>query len=188
MSDALRKQGNALENQFFQQVDHVLLEKIRQNLDSVSKREALANVANIKDPKVLDELLKLNIDAATFAAMTFVPLAAVAWSDGTLDVDERQAILEAAEKHGVHAGRPGYQLLEQWLQQAPSAAVVTTWRDYLAALKKEASPEVFASLRQEVMGLAENVAHASGGILGLVMTVSPAEKAKLAELSEAFDT
>ncbi len=187
MSESLRKQAAALENQFFQQVDHQLLEQIRKNLESVPKREALASVSNITDAKVLDALLALNIDATTFAALTYVPLAAVAWADGALDANERAAILTAAEQHGVHAGRPGYQLLEQWLQNSPEPAIVAAWRTYVAALKKEADPVWFASLRDEVIGLAEKVAHASGGILGVVMTFSAAEKAKVADLAKAFD-
>ena len=186
MSDALRKQGTALENQFFQHVDQQLIDKMRKNIESVSKREALSTVSNIKDQKVLDALLALDIDASAFAALSYVPVAAVAWADGKLDANERAAILKAAEQHGVHAGRPGYQVLEQWLQQAPPAAVETTWRNYVAAVKKEADPASFASLRNEVMGLAENVANASGGILGMA-TMSAAEKAKLTELAQAFD-
>lgn len=188
MSESLRKQGNALENQFFQQVDLQLLEQIRKNLESVPRREALATVSNLKDAKVLDALLALDIDAATFAALTYVPLAAVAWVDGALDAKERAAILAAAEQHGVHAGKPGYQLLEQWLQKPPEPAIIATWLDYVAALKKEADPAWFATLRNEVIGLAEKVAQASGGILGLVMTYSAAEKAKVSEFAQAFDS
>jgi hypothetical protein len=188
MSDALRQQGTALENQFFQHVDAKLLEQIRTRLASAGQRESLAQVANVKDPKVLDALLALNIDAATFAAMTFVPLAMVAWADGTLDDNERAAILKGAEQHGVHAGNPGYLLLETWLQEAPAPApaVISAWRSYVTALNKEADAATVKGIKDEILGLSENVAEASGGFLGLTPKVSAAERAKLTEIAAAF--
>jgi hypothetical protein len=186
MSDPLRQQGRALENQFFQHVDQVLLERIRQNVGQVSKREALANVSSVKDPQVLDALLALGIEATTFAALTFVPLAAVAWADGSIDAAERKAILQAAEQHGIHAGRPGYELLEHWIQNPVSAATLDAWKSYVTAMKTAADPATYASVRTEILGLAENVAKSSGGFLGL-STISAAEKQKLSEMQQAFD-
>jgi hypothetical protein len=186
MSDSLRQQGTALENQFFQHVDAKLLEQMRERLAKAGQRESLAQVANVKDPKALDALLALNVDAATFAAMTFVPLAMVAWVDGSLDDNERAAILKAAEQHGVHAGNPGYLMLEKWLQEEPAPAVVAAWRTYVAALRKEADATTVKRIKDEILNLSENVAEASGGLLGLIPKVSAAERAKLSEIAAAF--
>ena len=186
MNDSLRQQSKALENQFFQNVDEQLLQRIRQNVAQVSKRDALAQVANVKDPQVLDALLGLGIEAETFAALTFVPLAAVAWADGALDATERKTILQAAEQHGIHAGRPGYELLEQWIKSPVNAATYAAWKSYVSAMKSSMDETTFASVRTEILGLAENVAQSSGGFLG-VSTISGKEKQQLVELQQAFD-
>jgi hypothetical protein len=187
MPDALHKQGQALENQFFSQVDQKLLEQLRQRLAKAPERDLLAQISGIQNPAVLDKLLALGIDAATFASLTFVPLAAVAWADGTLDAGERKAILQAAEQHQLKPDGPGYKILSHWLDKPVSAELVATWKAYVAELHKALDAAAFANLRGEILGLAEKIADASGGILGLGERISPAEKRKLEELRTAFD-
>lgn len=187
MNDALKQQGRALENQFFAQVDQQLLNKLKMELERLPQRDALAEVSNIRNPQVLDKLLELGIDATAFAALTYVPLAAVAWADGSLDDAERNAILQAAEQHGAKEGSPSYLLLEKWLRRPPEPEVLQAWKDYVAELRKSADPAWFTSLKAEVIDQAEAIAEASGGILGLMQKVSAAEQRKLAELRKAFD-
>lgn len=186
-SDSLNHQGKALENQFFAQLDQQLLAKVRDNLDKASEREALAALTKIQNVALLDKLIALGIHPATYAAITFVPLASVAWADGTLDAAERRAILQAAEDHGVPKDGPGIQLLEKWLHHAPGPELLHVWKDYIKELHKIAEPGWFAALKAEILDLAERIAETSGGILGLIQKVSPAEKRKLEELAKAFE-
>jgi hypothetical protein len=187
MADSLHKQGQALENQFFSQVDQKLLEQLKQRLSNAPERDLLSQISGIQNPAVLDKMLELGINAKTFASLTFVPLAAVAWADGSLDAGERKAILQAAEQHNLKSDGPGHQILSHWLDKPVGPDLVATWKSYVVELHKALDAEAFAKLRGEIMGLAEKVADASGGILGLGQRVSPAERRKLAELETAFD-
>ena len=186
MNDALEQQGKALENQFFMQMDQKLLARLRTDLERASKREVLANVSTIRNIEVLDKLLDLGITAETFAALTYVPLAAVAWADGSIDAAELAAVLQAAEAHGTKKDSLGYALLQKWLEHSPGPELFRTWQDYIFELRKTVDPQWVTKLKEEILGLAEQVASSSGGILGLVQKVSPAEKRKLDELSKAF--
>ena len=186
MSDSLSQQAKALENQFFHQLDEKLLAQVKENLAKQPKRDALSQLTNIKNVEVLDKLLASGIDAGTFAAMTFVPLAAVAWADGSIDTAERNAVLKAAENHGILPGKPGHLLLEKWLQHPPGPDLLQAWKSYILELRKVMDPQWISALQKEVLDQAEQIAEASGGLLGLVQTVSPAEKRKLAELAKTF--
>jgi hypothetical protein len=187
MPDALHKQGQALENQFFAQVDQKLLEQLRARLANKPERDMLAEISGIQNPVLLDKMLALGLNAGTFASLTIVPLAAVAWADGTIDARERKAILDAAEQHNIKPNGPGHQFLSQWLQHPVEAELIATWKAYVVELHKALDATAFTKLRDEILGLAEKVADASGGILGLGERVSPSEKRKLAELKTAFE-
>ena len=186
MNDALNQQAKALENQFFHQLDQKLLAQVRANLDKQPKREALSQLTNIKSVAVLDKLLDLGIDATTFAAITFVPLAAVAWADGAIDVSERNAVLQAAEHHGIHPDGPGFLLLERWLDHPPGPELLHAWEHYIKELRNVMDPELVLALNKEVLDQAESIAKASGGILGMGQKISAAEQRKLNELADAF--
>jgi hypothetical protein len=186
MNEPLRQQARALENQFFSQVDQKLLADLRKQLETVTKREVLARVANIKDQDVLDQLLEFGIDAETFTALMFVPLAAVAWADGNVDAQERDAILAVARQANMQPGGLGYELLSSWLTAPPAESLFDAWKSYVSSLKKEMNPEWFDKLKAEVLNDAEEIAVASGGVLG-IGRISAAEKKKLAELASAFE-
>lgn len=185
-SEPLKQQAKALENQFFSQLDQKLLANLKDRLERETKRDVLAHVANVKNQEVLDQLLDLGIDAETFTALMFVPLAAVAWADGSVSPEEHEAILKTAEAHNMQPGGLGYQMLASWIQTPPADELFQTWKLYVAALKKEMNPEWFAKLKTEVLHDAKKVADASGGILGFGRT-SKAEQKRLDELEMAFD-
>lgn len=151
MINPLNQQAKALENQFFAKLDQKLIEDVRENLEKAPARELLSTISNIKNVEVLDKLLSIGIDAKTFAALTFVPLAAVAWADGTLAEAERVAILKAAENHHIPKDGPGYQLLEKWLQHPPGPELMQAWRHYVQELRKVMEPTWVNALKQEVL-------------------------------------
>ncbi len=186
MNDALNQQAKALENQFFHQLDQKLLAEVKANLEKQPKREALSQLTNIKSVEVLDKLLDLGIDATTFAAITFVPLAAVAWADGAIDARERNAVLKAAEQHGIQPTGPGFHLLERWLEQPPGPELLHTWERYIQELRNVMDPALVLALNKEVLDQAEAIAKSSGGILGMGQKISAAEQRKLDELAAAF--
>ena len=138
--------------------------------------------------EVLDRLLKLGIQAQTFAALCIVPLIEVAWADGALDAKERRAVLEHAGAAGITSGSPAYGLLEAWLEHRPSQQLLDAWRDLVRAIREQIGAEEAGRLKAEIVERARVVARASGGVLGLGSKVSRAEAAMLASLERPFET
>lgn len=177
----------ALEESFFTQKNIQLLERLRQELASNEEKKALAASSGISDPRVLDALLAANIRGETVAALALVPLVFVAWSDGKIDAKERQAILSGSETEGITKGSVSYELLDAWLSERPGDILFSAWTDFIRAAKNQMTSEALRSLQSDVLGRAERVATASGGLLGLG-SISPAERATLQRLNDAFRT
>jgi tellurite resistance protein len=114
-----------------------------------------------------------------------VPLAAVAWADGSLDEKERKAVLNAASERGIKPGTASYTLLETWLKQKPSQKLMDVWKRYTRSIWEQITKEEQVLLRVNIVGRAREVAQAAGGVLG-VGSISPQEKAVLEELEKVL--
>jgi hypothetical protein len=176
----------ALEEAFFAKQSEELRRRLRDMDQARRNKEALSAASGITDDAVLGKLAALNIGSDTLAALSLVPLVAVAWADGSIDEKERSVAFSKAAEMGLDKEGIGHQLFKQWLADPPSAALLATWKDYIGALSAAMSPEAVVALRQELLDRARAVADAAGGILGLVMRVSPAEENVLKELEQAF--
>jgi hypothetical protein len=162
------------------------LEEFRQRLEKEDRRAQLARVSGIRDEAVLDHLMALNVDAETWAALRVIPLVQVAWSDGTVQPEERQAILGAARKAGVEPKEGTFPLIEHWLAEKPGRELSDAWKHYISALCQQLSPAEVEQLKHELLDLARKVAQAAGGVLGLGSKVSKAERTVLTELEKSF--
>ncbi len=185
-SDSIRDRGRALEESFFHQRDKQLLDSMRARLAAQERKDALAASCGVKDDSVLDELIQHDIDSESITAFSLFPLVVVAWADGTIQAAERDAVLSAATEHGLSSDDPSYGLLESWLDQQPGDELHSVWKDYVGGLKKSLSGEAMQVIQQEVLGRAQRVAEAAGGILGLGGNVSSSEAAVLADLGKVF--
>jgi hypothetical protein len=181
----LQDRKRALENEFFARREKALIDQMRAERAQQTARQALSAASGVTDPAVLDRLAALGIEPDTVLAFRLVPLVAVAWADGRLDEQERQAILAALEKVGIASGSPAHGLVQRWLSTAPPASVLTAWTAYTAALSGQLAAAERAQLRATTLGQARAVAEAAGGILG-VGKISSAEVAVLRRLEEAF--
>ncbi|MBN1589038.1 MAG: hypothetical protein JW888_05955, partial [Pirellulales bacterium] len=92
----------------------------------------------------------------------------------------------AAEQRGIDPDHPGHKLLEDWLQQKPDAGLLVVWKDYVAALTQVLDDAGKATLEEEVLGRARDVAEAAGGLLGLGNKISKSEQAVLDDLDAAL--
>lgn len=176
----------ALEEAFFAKQNALLRQKLKDSWEARAKKEALAAASGIADDTVLERLAALGIGPDTTAALSLVPLVAVAWADGSIDEKERRAILSGAEAAGLGKQDVGYQLLERWLAERPSPELLASWKDYTAALSATLSHEARGALKQALLARARAVAEAAGGFLGIGRKVSAAEEAVLNELASAF--
>lgn len=184
--DSLQKRGNALEAQFFSEVDRKLVEKLRAEIAHKTAADRLKSSTGLQDDAVISELLGLGINDETLSALALFPLVWVAWADGTVEPAERAAILKAAADAGIESRSAAAALLEVWLKKSPSEEVATAWVDYVRALKAAAGSATVQRIKQSVLERAARVADSAGGILGLGR-VSAKERGVLQRLERAFE-
>lgn len=175
----------ALEESFFRKSDKELVEKLKADLAKKERKQALAAASGIEDDSVLESLLSVNVGSETLACVSLVPLIQVAWADGQVQKEEREAILAAAAGFGIHPNDPSHDLLESWLLNRPGDELYAAWKDYVSALSASLPESEREKLKSDVLGRAHNVAASAGGILG-IGNISKREKEVLAELEEVF--
>lgn len=176
----------ALEEAFFAKQDAELRRRLREMEQARLKKEALSSASGITDDAVLGKLAALDIGSDTLAALSLVPLVAVAWADGSIDGNERGVAFSKAAEMGLDKDDISHQLFERWLAEPPPPALVAAWKDYIGALSDSLSPDARHAIRHQVLDHARAVAEAAGGILGFGRKVSPAEENVLKDLERAF--
>ena len=174
--------ARTLEDAFFTKENARLLEQLK----GKQKREALREMVKVEDETFLDRLIELGIGPETVLALTLVPLIAVAWADGTLDGRERDAIIKAAEEKGVSPETAGHQLLETWLSRRPERELFDSWKQYVRGIWETFTDEERQRMRERTLDWALAVAEASGGFLGVISKVSPAERVVIEELEKVL--
>ena len=185
-SEFLAERRRALEESFFRRRNAELLEDIRKQLELEARRHELATVSGIRDEKLLDRLLRLELHPDTVAALSLVPMVRVAWADGSLDPKELDTILQSAVDAGVARESASYHWLKTWLQAELDAELIEAWQSYVAALTATLDAEDREELQRGLLSGAERVAKAAGGVLGLGNKISAEEQQVLDELAEAF--
>ena len=183
--EPLKKRGLSLEETYKKKQDAELLGKLRQQRLSEVTKEDIAAATGIRDDVLLERLVAMEINLQTLTALSVVPLVEIAWADGRIEKNERDAVLQAADEAGIPKDGPGHKLLEEWLDEKPDMALLSCWKDYIAALADTMDDESYAQVRDNLLGRAREVAEAAGGILGLG-SISGVEQKKLDELKAAF--
>lgn len=181
----LEDRGRALEDQFFDKENQQKLAAMKEKMDSQRSREDLRKASGMSDDAVLDKLVALGLRSNTIAALSLVPLIAVAWADGEIQDNERTAILQGAHGKGLEAGTDGYEVLQTWLKTKPSAELFSAWESYIKALTTQLNEEQNRLLKNQIVGFAKMVAAAAGGILGFGK-VSGDEEKVLDRIEAAF--
>jgi hypothetical protein len=182
----LEERGRALENQFYEKENQEKLAAMKQKLDTQHTKDELRKASGMSDDAVLDKLVALDLRANTIAALSLVPLIQVAWADGTIQDNERNAILQGAHGKGLDDGSDGYALLQSWLSKRPSDDLFVAWEAYIKALAAQLNDEQNRLLKNQIVGFAKMVAAAAGGILGFGK-VSAAEEKVLHRIEAAFE-
>jgi hypothetical protein len=181
----MEERRSALEDEFFHKQDQQKLEAIKSKLDHQQTKEELRKVSGMTDEAVLDKLVSLGLTAKTVAALSLVPLIAVAWADGSIQDNERDAILQGAAGKGLEEGSPGFTLLESWLAKQPDDGLFTAWEIYIKSLTSQLNDEQTRLLKKQILNFSSLIAGSAGGFLG-IGKVSDAERAVLVDLESAF--
>ena len=187
MSDEfLANRKRALEDEFFRKEEAKKLARMRKKIAQKETRDALKAASGIADEPILDRLAELGLTAETVAALALAPLVHVAWADGKVQKDEREAILEAAHAKGIDKKSPAYELLAEWLGPGEPPRLYETWAGYIRALGEKLTDDQARKLQTQIVGFARAIAGSSGGLLG-VGKISGAEQVALAEIEQAFE-
>jgi hypothetical protein len=184
---ALRLRGKALEEMFFRTADHVLIEKKRQLEKTERSLATAAKVSGISSEAVLRKLIEMNVQLDVLATLSIIPLIEVAWADGKVDEEERDAVLRGAESYGILKSQIGYGLLEQWLGHRPPAGLLESWIYYIRGLCPLLSGAERETLKADLIQRARAVAEATGGPIGKKSKISLREHDVLAKLESAFE-
>ena len=184
--DALHARGKSLEDAFFHERDRQLIAALERKYTAEETEKLLAAATGIADKVALQEVTRVQAGVQVLAAMVLLPLVEVAWCDGDVSANEKQAILKAADGLGIGVDSHAYQLLNTWLDKRPSADALSKWKEYVRAICANLSADTVSKLKQGVVDRAEKIALAAGGFLGFGSKVSAAERAKLDELAAAF--
>jgi hypothetical protein len=183
--DIFKSREQAFEAVYFAKLDAELIEKSRQQREAADARSDLASASGISNEALLDAILELGISPSNLEAMSLAPLICVAWANGTLDPEERSACLEAAAAEGIAKDSASYMLFEGWLSQAPDAALLDTWRQYMASLLPHLDALAQKQVRTDLLDRATAIARAAGGVMG-IGSVSKKERAVLDEIEAAL--
>jgi hypothetical protein len=175
-----------LEEEFFAEENKRLLEVMRHKARQQQRREALVAVLGTDDDVLIDSLQRLDIEPETVLALTLVPLVVVAWADGRLEPEERDAVVRAAEEQGVRSGTPAGDMLASWLAHPPSHGLIDAWKRYAEVLWAGLGVDERKAWRDRTIGRARRVAEATGGFLGLTSKVSATERAALDDLESVL--
>lgn len=184
--DSLHDRGRALEEAFFAERDRQLVEKLKRKLSAEETERVLAAAIGIADELTLKAVTKVEAGVQVLAAMALLPMVEVAWCDGDVSPPEREAILKAAVEMEITVDSAAYKLLKGWLENKPALGAVVAWKNYVQAICATLDPTTIFKLKQGVIGRAEKVAKAAGGILGMGNKVSAVEQKCLDDLAKAF--
>ncbi|MDX7951900.1 hypothetical protein P7D22_12035 [Lichenihabitans sp. Uapishka_5] len=177
-SNDLQVRGRSLEDAFFTREN----ERLRLGLRA---DPAAATDLGLADAGAFDRLRDMDVAGDTVAALTLIPVVAIAWADGDLHDKERAALLQAAEAAGIAPGSASHVLLESWLVRRPDPELFERWKSFIVALCADMPPRAVEGLRADLLHRAHAVADAAGGILGFAR-VSAREREILIELEHAF--
>jgi hypothetical protein len=187
MEDSFQERGRAMEDLYFIQKDQKLLEKLKAEMASQENRSALERATGIQNPEFLDKMLAASITPESLLALSLIPLVAVAWADESLELSEKQAILQAADIAGIESGSVAFQTLDAWLTKKPATEMLSAWEAYVRGMREKLDPTIYQQFKTQVLERAEGVAKAAGGFLGLGSRISHVEQVMLDRLAQAFE-
>lgn len=184
--DPFKQRQQGMEDAFFKDRDRQLLEKMRSQLSTMEEKKKLGHVTGIVEEHVLASLVEAGVNAETFAAVSLIPLVELAWCDGNVAAEERDAVLNAASGQGVRSDSASYELLSSWLNERPDPKIIAAWKEYVSELARIMPPESLAPLKKNMLDRLNKVASSAGGFLGL-STISKHEQEKINEIARAWD-
>lgn len=181
------KDFQAMLDAMFVPKNQELWDKLWERMQDEEKLENLAKATGIQDQELIARLLKLGVTSENLAAMALYPLLLVAWADGVLHREEREVIMQSAAEWNVIPGHPSYDLLQNWLHDAPDPENIEIWKAYVRTVTAEMDAAEKEKLKEEVLRRAKDVANAFGELASFgEEKTSRKERQCINELEMAF--
>jgi hypothetical protein len=187
--DAFAERGRALEEDYFRKKDRELVEKMRRAAAADQARGDLSKQTGVSDPAVLAELQELGFTADTVILLPLVPVLELAWAEGGITPAERQLLVSLARSRGIAEGSAADRQLTAWMETRPAPAVFANAGRLIAALLSSGGGVVQGLSAGQLVAYCEQIASASGGLLGLpVRAISMEERNLLTRIADDLKT
>jgi hypothetical protein len=187
--DAFAERGRALEEEYFRKKDRELVEKIRRAAAAAQARGDLSKQTGVSDPDVLAELQELGFTADTVILLPLVPVLELAWAEGGITPAERQLLVSLSRSRGIVEGSAADRQLAAWIETRPAPDVFAKAGRLIAALLSSGGGVVQGLSADQVVAYCEQIASASGGLLGLpIRAISMEERNLLTRIAGDLKT
>ena len=190
--DGITSDVRSREEEYFRRKDRELIEKMRQaaaaeqqRSEADRARDELESRSGIHDPALLQELQALGFTPDTVSLLPLVPIVQVAWAEGGVSDAERALIVRFARERGITPGSPADGQLGQWLASRPPDDVFARATRLIRAVLDNPSADRSLVRAEDLMQHAEEIAAASGGLLGF-NKISASERALLHQIEAAL--
>jgi hypothetical protein len=184
--DGITGDVRSREEEYFRRKDRELVEKLRKATESGAARAALEASTGIHDPAMLQELEALGFTPDTVSLLPIVPIVQVAWAEAGVSDEERALIVQFARERGVESGSAADVQLQHWLAERPSEEVFSRATRLIRAMLDHPEGQVKPLSVEDLVHRCEEIAAASGGILGFHKISGP-ERATLARIQRALE-
>ena len=179
--DAFGDRGRSFEEDYFRKKDRELIEKMRRAAAEDHPDSALGREVGLSDPELLGELRDLGFTPETVRLLPLLPVLQVAWAEGGVSKAERDLLVTLARARGIAEGSAADRQLSEWLASAPSEAVFERGTRLIRAMLDSTGGAAGVSA-DDLVGYCEQIASASGGILG-IGRVSAEERALITRIA-----
>lgn len=170
------------EDEYFWRRDQELIEKMRRRAANEQAVRELGTKAGLDDPELMQELAALGFTIDTVDLLPLMPLIQMAWIEGGVSAAERQLIINLARSREIKEGSAADRQLSTWLATPPDAQVFTRSTRLIRAMLTSGTPALADLSPDNLVNYCEEIAAASGGILGM-RKVSPEERSLLSQIA-----
>ena len=126
---------------------------------AAARRTSCARRPGMTDDAVLDKLVALGLRGNTIAALSLVPLIQVAWADGTIQDNERTAILQGAHGKGLEEGTRRLRAAADLARRSsPATSCSSRGRRTSRRSPSQLNDEQNRLLKNQIVGFAKMVA------------------------------
>ncbi|MEM9826459.1 MAG: hypothetical protein AAF958_07710 [Planctomycetota bacterium] len=173
-------------NRYFAQLEEQIVDRFKANASQTSSRDELSVHTGIKDPVLLEEIIELGIPPEGLIAFRIYPLVMVAWASEGVDANEREAIRRVASRLGISSESVARILVDHWTRRPPPKLCMDAWKRYCRHLFSKMSHQSAQQLIDLTRTQMQEIAGASGGILGFNKT-SNKEALRIKQMIDEMD-